>query len=332
MEKKCFSIAEASKVSIGRGILTTIKIPGFVVVIADEKVADLYRIPCDLLICISNEKTKENYESIIKQLFLAGANRHTTLVAIGGGTICDLVGFVAATFMRGIPLILIPTTLLAIVDASIGGKTAIDTPFGKNLIGSIYFPKMIYSDLDTLKTLPESEWINGMAEILKMGLIFDPTLFAQEYSDALVEKSVLAKIAIVEKDPYENDLRRILNFGHTLGHGLEKLGEEIPHGQAVALGSLAESHLSMALGFLSEEEFEKIQIPYQKFNLRLPTGYSRKKLYELMRYDKKKKDGFNRFVLIDQIGRALPFQGDYCYPVSQMQLEGTLDWLELYYG
>lgn len=317
---------------IGRGILIDLKIPGFVVVIADENIADVYRLPCDLLIRVSNQKTKENYESIIQQLFLAGCDRQTTLVALGGGTICDLAGFVAATFMRGIPLIIIPTTLLAIVDASIGGKTALDTPFGKNLIGSIYFPKMIYSDLDTLATLPESEWINGMAEILKMGLILDPTIFAQDYSDELVVKAVLAKIAVVENDPNETGLRRILNFGHTIGHGIEKVGEEIAHGRAVALGSLAEAHLSMSLGFLSEKDFELIQVPYQKFGLRLPNDYSRVKLFEMMRHDKKKKDGSLRTVLIDKIGRALPFQGEYCYPVTEKQLEGTLEWLELYYG
>ncbi len=311
-------------------MLGKIEIPGKVVVIADEAIAGRYRVKCDLTISIPNQKTKENYEWIIEQLFLHDCDRYTTLVAIGGGTICDLVGYVAATFMRGLPLVLIPTTLLAIVDASIGGKTAIDTPHGKNLIGSLYFPKKVIADLDVLKTLPKCEFLNGMAEILKMGLIHDPSLFTMECGDEQIVKAMLAKRKVVEEDPEEKGFRRILNFGHTIGHGIEK-ANEIPHGRAVAMGSLAESYLSMQLGFLNEKEFEKIQILYQQFQLKLPTPYSREQILKKMGHDKKKKEGTLRIVLIDQIGHALPFQGNYCYPVSEKQLEGTFDWLEKHY-
>ncbi|HSX14194.1 MAG TPA: 3-dehydroquinate synthase family protein [Chlamydiales bacterium] len=316
---------------IGRGILKTLEIPGRVIVIADKAIADIHTIRCDLLIRVSSEKTKQNYESIVDQLFQAGCDRQTTIVAIGGGTICDLVGYVAATFMRGLPLILIPTTLLAIVDASIGGKTAIDTAHGKNLIGSLHFPKMIYADLDVLSTLPEGERINGMAEILKMGLIQEPTLFIQKMTDEMIVQAMLAKISVIEKDPEEKGLRRILNFGHTIGHAIETVGENIAHGRAVALGSLAESYLSMLLGFLDETTFKEIVTRYQEYQLHLPADYSRLKIFEMMRHDKKKKDGNLRTVIIDQIGNALRFQGEYCHPVTEKQIEATLDWLEKHY-
>jgi 3-dehydroquinate synthase len=315
---------------IGRGILKELKLPGKVIVVADFRVANLYQIQCDHRIQVPNLKTKENYESILEELFKLGCDRQTTLVGLGGGTICDLVGYVASTFMRGIPLIFIPTTLLAMVDASIGGKTAIDTHLGKNLIGSLYFPKMIYVDLDVLSSLPETELQNGMAEILKMGLIQDPSLFV-DYHEDLVEKAILAKIQVVEKDPVETGLRRILNFGHTIGHGLERIGDCIPHGKAVALGSLAESFLSMDLGFLSESSFKQIQNRYQKFHLTLPEGYSREALFQKMRYDKKSKDGFLRFVLVDQIGHAIPFEGEYCTRISESKLNKALEWLESNY-
>lgn len=312
---------------IGKGILKGLQIPGKVIVIADLTLADRYKIQCDHLIGVPNLKTKENYESILEELFKLGCDRQTTLVAVGGGTICDLVGYVASTFMRGIPLILIPTTLLAMVDASIGGKTAIDTHLGKNLIGSLYFPRMIYADLDVLDSLPETEVGNGMAEILKMGLIYDPALFV-DYNEDLVEKAILAKIQVVEKDPEERGVRRILNFGHTIGHGLERIGDCIPHGKAVALGSLAESFLSMDLGFLSVHSFKQIHNIYHKFHLTLPHGYSREALLQKMRYDKKRKDGSLRFVLIDQIGHAIPFNGEYCTQISESKLINTLEWLE----
>jgi 3-dehydroquinate synthase len=331
-----------TKVYVGRGLLQKIPIdfPGKIVVVADFSVKELYGDAIcaqlnGLLFAVPPIKSKETWESIHEKLFQEGCGRDTLLVALGGGVICDVVGFAAATFMRGIPLVLIPTTLLAIVDAAIGGKTAIDTPLGKNLIGSLYHPKAVIADLDTLKTLPKEEWIQGLAEILKIGLVFNPSIWDLAQKDLeneeLIYQAVQGKMDVVARDPTELGLRRILNFGHTIGHGLEKIGN-MPHGKAVALGCLAESFLSMQLGYLSSQDFEKIQVPYRNFSLKLPKNYSREKLFQMMQHDKKKENGKIRFVLIDKIGSAVPFEGAYCRPVAEKELQETLQWLEDFYG
>lgn len=259
-------------------------------------------------------------------LFRAGVGKDGTLIALGGGATTDLVGFIASIYMRGLSLILIPTTLLAIVDASIGGKTAVDTPFGKNLLGTIYPPKAVFADLDTLKTLPEKERFNGLAEILKMGLIYDRMIWEEREP---ILQAIQAKISIVEQDPTDKGVRRILNFGHTIGHALEAVADyTIPHGMAVALGCVVESHLSMRLNYLSPLDFASIQARYHSFFLRLPKEYNRSRFLEALSRDKKNVAGKIRFVLIDQIGHAIPFDGDYCRAVSLEELEDTLNWME----
>ena len=318
---------------------------GRIVIIADANLKDLYGtalakiLQAELRIIPSGENTKNKttQEFIENALFAMGCNRDTILIALGGGVTTDLVGFVASIYLRGVPLILIPTTLLAMVDATIGGKTAINTPFGKNLIGTIYHPKAIVADLKTLPTLPEKEWSNGLAEILKIGLIFDSTLWElakkNNKNEELIIKAMKGKIAIVEEDPTEQNIRRILNFGHTIGHALEKIAQyELSHGTAIALGCLAESHLSMHLGYLPRQDFEHIHIHYSSFSLKLPQAYTRQKLFQALSHDKKRALGKVRFVLIDQIGHALPFDGEYCHSVTEKALASTLDWMEKNYG
>jgi len=316
-----------------------------VVIIADAAVKDLYgtdlakRLNAELLTIPSGEKakSKNTQENLENELFKRGCDRDTILIALGGGVTTDLVGFVASIYLRGVSLILIPTTLLAMVDAAIGGKTAINTDFGKNLIGTNYLPKAIIADLKTLATLPEKEWLNGVAEILKMGLVFDASIWElakkNSKSQELILKAIQAKMDVVEQDPTEQGLRRILNFGHTIGHALEKIAHyEMSHGEAVAIGCLAESHLSMHLGYLPEKEFEQIQSSYNLFSLKLPKNYTRQNLFMAMSHDKKKAQGHIRFVLIDQIGHALSFDGHYCCAITEKQLEATLDWMEKNYG
>lgn len=272
-------------------------------------------------------KTREIKQQIEDQLFKAGCGRDTVILAMGGGATTDVVGFVAATYLRGVPLILIPTTLLAMVDAAIGGKTGINTEFGKNMLGSIYFPKTIVFDYEFLDSLPEVERMNGMSEILKMGLIANPELL----KGVDIERAAKTKMAIVEQDPYEKGLRRILNFGHTVAHALERLSNyTIPHGQAVAIGCVVESYLSLSLGYLSRKDFDQIETFFPIY--RLPASYKRKAFLQAMTADKKNKGGQVRFVLIDQIGRAMPFDGEYCRPVSDKELEGTLSYMEKRYG
>jgi 3-dehydroquinate synthase len=312
-----------------------------IILIADAAIKDLYavdlarKIHAELLTIPNGEKAKalETVQNLIDELFKMGCGRDTLLIALGGGVTTDLVGFVASVYMRGLPLILIPTTLLAIVDAAIGGKTAIDTPYGKNLIGTIYYPKAIFADLDMLQTLPEKEWFNGLAEILKMGLIYDGSVWEMAKKNGkdpdLIFKAIQGKIAVVEQDPTEQGLRRILNFGHTIGHALETVAHyEVSHGEAVALGCAVEAHLSMRLGYLSEKDFEQILGVYSRFPLKLPKAYVRTKLLSAMAHDKKKALGETRFVLIDKIGHAIPFEGAYCRTITQSELEPTLDWME----
>jgi 3-dehydroquinate synthase len=311
------------------------------VLIADEAIKDLYavdlakRIHAELLTIPSGEKAKtlDTVQSLIDQLFKMGCGRDTLLIALGGGATTDLVAFAASIYMRGVPLVLIPTTLLAVVDAAIGGKTGIDTPYGKNLIGTIYYPRAIFADLDILQTLPEKEWFNGLAEILKMGLISEPAIWEMAKKNGkdpdLILKAIQGKIKVVEQDPRDQGLRRILNFGHTIGHALETVAHyAMPHGEAVALGCAAEAHLSMHLGYLSREEFEQIEAVYRPFPLKLPKAYDRAKLLQAMAHDKKKALGEIRFVLIDKIGHAMPFDGAYCRAVTQNELKKTLDWME----
>ncbi len=306
---------------VGHGILR--KLPRGLI-ITDES------IPCPIegeKILVPPVKTRAAKEAIEDELTRRGHGRDTMLIGFGGGAICDLVGFIAATHLRGVPHILVPTTLLAMVDASIGGKTGIDTPLGKNLIGAFYPPRAIFADLDLLDTLPPRAWLHGLAEVFKLGLAYDPSLFDLP-RDELVLRAGLAKMEIVERDPYDHGLRAILNFGHTIGHALENLSNyTLPHGEAVAMGSLTESYLSLCMGLLDRASFDKIKTLYQRFAYRLPKGYSRAALKQAMRSDKKRVAGVVHFVLIDRIGHAVPSQ-----PVPDEKLNEALTWMENYYA
>lgn len=282
-------------------------------------------------------KTREVKQNIEDQMLQEGYGRHTVVIGLGGGSITDLAGFLASTYLRGVPLILVPTTLLAMVDASIGGKTAVNTELGKNLIGTFYHPKAIVSDLNMLKTLPKKEEVNGLAEIIKMGLIYDAEILnLQMPLEELVKKAVRAKIDIVQQDPFEkNGLRRILNFGHTIAHALETVSDySLAHGQAVAMGCCAESYLSAHLGYLSKEEFLSIEHLYQSHfaSLQLPKGYTQGALLKALQADKKKSAQGVRCVLLDKIGQVLPFEGEYCLKVSEKDLIEAFLYLERSYG
>lgn len=286
------------------------------------------------LIAIPAEKTREVKQALEDELFKRKVDRDTTFVGMGGGRITDLVAFTASTFMRGAPLVLVPTTLLAMVDAAIGGKTALDTTFGKNLIGTFYLPKAIFIETEFLKTLPEIEWKNGLSEILKMGLIAEPQIWAKavhwkQERASLIQAAIAGKCKVVEADFEEKTgLRRILNFGHTVGHALEFLSHyKMPHGEAVALGTMAESYLSHILGYLPQNEWETILTLYRNL------GYIFPKVdpilfCQAMSMDKKGKGGAARFVLIDRIGHALAFNGEYCREVPQKEIDRMIEWMQ----
>src|SRR3569832_820294 len=210
-----------------------------------------------------SSKSLQSIEELASSLAQKGYGRATTLVAVGGGMVGDLVGLLATLYCRGVPFILVPTTLLAMVDASIGGKCGVNLPEGKNLLGSTLFPEQVILHLPFLETLPDIEWENGIIEILKIGLLFDPHLFFHFSSLSLQEvinRSVEGKRRIVAQDPYEKGCRSLLNLGHTIGHALESLSNyALSHGKAVSTGIILEARLSHLMGLLSFEDLKIIE-------------------------------------------------------------------------
>lgn len=247
--------------------------------------------------------------------------RSSTMVALGGGVIGDMTGFAAATWLRGINFVQVPTTLLAMVDAAIGGKTGVNHPQGKNLIGAFHQPRLVLIDPEVLKTLPVREFRAGMAEVIKYGVIWDAELFSEmeqskrldqmryikpELIDSILIRSCQAKADVVSKDEKEAGLRAILNYGHTIGHAVESLTgyRVVNHGEAVAIGMVAAGQIAMELGMWQKEETERQDALIQKAGLptRLPSGLDIEAVIESLQLDKKVKAGKVRFILPTQIG------------------------------
>lgn len=260
-------------------------------------------------------KSRAIKEQLEDALLQKRFSRDTTIVALGGGVVTDLAGFLASTFCRGVDLILIPTTLMAMVDAAIGGKTGVNTPQGKNMIGSFYFPKQIIVDTRFLSTLPDKEMLCGKMEILKAGLIADRELFLNFSSLPLensLEQALEIKRRIIAQDPYEKGRRRLLNFGHTIGHAIEVASSyQIAHGEAVAIGLVLEARISHVMGLLSSEALAQIEDRLPPVNL----SYNRETLLQAMTLDKKSRPGSIRFVLLQDIGAASACEGEYCAEV-----------------
>jgi len=265
-------------------------------------------------------KDWKTLNAVFDALLERRCGRDTTLIALGGGVIGDLAGFAAATYQRGVQYVQIPTTLLAQVDSSVGGKTAINHPLGKNMIGAFHQPRLVLADTDTLETLPERELRSGLAEVIKHGLIRDAEFFAWLEENigrvlsrdaAALEHAVLRSVAIkaeiVAQDERENGLRRVLNFGHTFGHAIETgLGYGAwLHGEAVAAGMAMAADLSRQLGYLSEADTGRIRALLQRAGL--PTaakGIAPARMQQLMSVDKKVKGGRTHFVLLQRLGEA----------------------------
>ncbi len=269
------------------------------------------------------EEYKNIYEFIKIIDFLAENNldRKSPLFALGGGVVGDIAGFAAAAFLRGIPLIHIPTTLLAQADSSIGGKVAVNHKKGKNLIGAFYQPDAVFSGIDFLHTLPDREWKAALAEVVKYGIIQDEGLFKyieqntekilhrdRQATLYIVKRSILNKTNIVQKDEKEKDVRQILNFGHTLAHALEKIGgyKTYRHGEAVAVGMVFASLLSWKLDICKEQVYERIKNILQSFSLpvHVPSEFKTNDIYNVMRWDKKVVSDKLRFVLTENIGKV----------------------------
>lgn len=265
-------------------------------------------------------KDWENLQLIFDDLLKFGADRQTMLVALGGGVIGDMTGFAAASFMRGIRFVQVPTTLLAQVDSSVGGKTGINHPLGKNMIGAFHQPTAVIADLNTLKTLPPRELSAGLAEVIKHGAIADEQFLAwiEANTSALlacntdamahaVLRSCEIKSAVVSADEKEGGLRATLNFGHTFGHAIEAgmgYGEWL-HGEAVGCGMVLGADLSRRLGYISEAEVAHLKKIIQSMNLPTePPKFGSARYMELMQVDKKTEGGQIRYVVLEKIGKA----------------------------
>lgn len=281
-------------------------------------------------------KNTETLNLIYDALLKNRCERSTTLIALGGGVIGDLTGYAAATYLRGVPFIQIPTTLLSQVDSSVGGKTGINHPLGKNMIGAFYQPKVVLADTDTLKTLPPREYSAGVAEVIKYGLIRDPDFFDwlernmpqlmaldEQVVSYAIYRSCQNKAEVVAIDEHEAGERALLNLGHTFGHAIENaMGYGVwLHGEAVAAGTMLAADLSQRIGWLSQQEVARIAAIFQSANLPLtPPKLSPENYLALMQLDKKVADGQIRLVLQQGIGKAV-MTADYDKAMLNQTLE-----------
>lgn len=260
-------------------------------------------------------KTQETVDAIIDNLISIHADRSTFLVGIGGGVVTDITGYVASIYMRGIRCGFIPTSVLAMVDAAIGGKNGIDLGVYKNLVGTIRQPSFLLYDFTFLRSLPESEWQNGFAEIIKHACIRDAAMFKTLEQNSLdnmrqgravlkqlIQRNAVLKTKLVQRDEFEAGERRLLNFGHTLGHALEKL-YELSHGQAVAIGMAYACALSQKLnGFRDSERVINV---IEQYGLPANIEFDRQKVFEVMRMDKKREKQEMHYVFLEKIGKGV---------------------------
>jgi 3-dehydroquinate synthase len=303
-------------------------------VISDSNVASLFgdRVKRSLtsagfeptLITIpAGEKSKmlDQAGAVCDQMIAAGLDRQSFVIGLGGGVIGDISGFVAAIYHRGIPHVQVPTTLLAMVDSSIGGKTGVNTAAGKNLIGAVHHPSLVIDDVDVLRSLPRREFNQGFAEVVKHSVIADAEMFAALKEkkarsprrplalQSLIRRNIEIKSKIVAKDQRDRTGERaILNFGHTVGHGIERAGDyqEFLHGEAVSLGIVAACAISIKKAGLPRDQRDAIVDLLRRFDLptQLPRDFPREKIFEALPYDKKFEAGNIRFVVTPRIGAA----------------------------
>jgi len=314
-----------------------------IAVITNDTLAPLYgealvgRLPDAFLITVPDgeaHKTLSTATALYGDLLAGGCDRSSLVIALGGGVIGDLAGFVAATFMRGVAFVQAPTSLLAMVDASLGGKVGVDLPQGKNLVGAFKDPLAVFADTATLRTLPPIEWRCGLAEVLKAGLIADPPLVdhllacGPEPVEEIVTRAVRVKKAIVEQDRLESGVRATLNLGHTFAHAIEQVsGYAWKHGEAVAVGLVGAARLSVRRGLASPTLAETVERAV--IALGLPARYAGLEpaaLWDAMRHDKKWQGGTARFVLLREPGAPCVVDGvprDEVIAVLESLREGT---------
>ncbi len=353
-------IDDSYDIIIGKGIIKTISealakenIAYSYAVITDSNVEGLYgknlyeklRSTFDKVDLISfpageQSKNREIKSYIEDHMLTSGFARDSAIIAIGGGVVGDIAGYVAATYTRGIPYIQVPTSLVACVDSSIGGKTAIDTKHGKNLIGSFHQPKAVFIDIETLKTLNTKQINEGLAEVIKYGVIEDKNFFeylednihkVYEFQDEtvfhIVKTSCKIKSEVVEKDEKESNLRKILNFGHTVGHAIEQLSDyKISHGEAISRGMVFEGKIALQItGWNKDNQKRLIQL-FEKAGLPtdLPVYMNTNKIIEVMKLDKKAREGKIEMSLPKNIGEMFTTNKSYGISVSDELIKSAL--------
>lgn len=270
-------------------------------------------------------KVQATVDTVIEQMIALAADRKTTLIGVGGGVITDITGYAASIYMRGIPFAFVPTSVLAMVDASIGGKNGIDVGVYKNMVGTIRQPSFLLHDYSLLQTLPQNEWENGFAEIIKHACIKDAAMFRELEAGtlktyrqkktamrSLIRRNALIKIRVVQKDEFEKGDRRLLNFGHTLGHALENQ-YDLLHGQAISIGMTYACHISAQLrNFKDTGRVVKV---LEKYGLPTYADFNKKKVIAVLKMDKKRERREMNYILLDKTGKAV------IVPIPLPQLE-----------
>lgn len=336
-ERSYFILVGSGILEKSASLLAREGVSGPVVIITDRNVGRRYLRPLHrhltenghevLAITLSPGESQKNLKTALQsytKMLKKRIGRTSTVIALGGGVIGDLAGFVAATYQRGIGLVHIPTSLLAQVDSSIGGKTGVNHALGKNMIGAFHQPKVIIADSDVLQTLPAREIVCGLGEIVKYGVILDEPLFSfvennwnhllqcdRETIIHVVGRCAKLKADLVSRDEKESSVRVILNCGHTIGHALESAGKyrSLKHGEAVLLGLAAESAIARKLNLLSTDDFERIVGLIRRLPLRLRLSIRSNLILSLIGHDKKVRGGKNRFVLPVRVGETTVVEG-----------------------
>lgn len=323
MKKQTFKFSSSStEIHFASGIshLKKITDPKATVIITDENVYKAHSKRFhgwNTIVLKPGEeyKVQATVDAVIEKLIEMEADRKTTLVGVGGGVITDITGYVASVYMRGLRFGFIPTSVLGLVDASIGGKNGIDVGVYKNMVGIIRQPAFILHDMIFLNSLPQQEWENGFAEIIKHACIKDAAMFTeletktlthyqsrQKSICELIQRNALIKTKVVQKDEFEKGERRLLNFGHTLGHALETQ-YELLHGQAISIGMTYACHISEQLcGF---KQTEKVVNVLEKYNLPTYAAFDKQKVFEVLKMDKKRERKEMNYVLLEKIGKGV---------------------------